>query len=552
VLDKLLPKDSKRRKFAKKLAGGIGVVPPVKTYTELVAEQKDKIPLYPRQKHTRQPVISIVVPAFNTPKSYILPLVYSVASQTYQNWELVLVDASTDRKAKNLINKCADIDKRIKIFETENKGISANTNYGIDKSSGEYIGFVDHDDTIEPDALDEIVKAINKNPEAGLIYTDEDKLSEDGKKYRNPHYKPDWSPDLLTHVNYITHLSVIKRTLIEKVGKLDTKKDGAQDYDLILKIADTGAKIVHIPKILYHWREAKNSTAADIQNKNYIFKAGEAALADHYRRLGLKAKPKAIKNKPGFYKTVFDTKNPITVIFTPFSNKSLVAKYIQILTKGGFLNDIDLILPEELKDVIDVKVNFIDGQDIYLQNALKQASEHVIIVNDFVFPTSKDCFTEISGVLEQGHIHAAAPIIIRPDNYVEDSGIVINKKEKYRLFKGYRFGVNTYFGDTDWTRDVDELSGNVIAIRKKDLQEFIKDKKITKPGITLHNYSKTAGGRFNVVLSTAPVVHARTEQPNGGSQFMNPALTVEGSDIRTYPNDKQMLDALEVMERNYG
>lgn len=552
MLEKLLPKDSKRRKAAKKLAHGIGVVPPVKTYTELVVEQRDKIPLYPKQKHTKQPLISIVVPAFNTPKKYLLPMLHSVVAQTYPNWELIIVNASSNIQSKDLINDCSNVDIRIKVLETDNKGISNNTNFGIEKSEGEYIGFVDHDDTIEPDALDEILKVINKNPEAGLIYTDEDKLSEDGKKYLNPHYKPDWSPDLLTHVNYITHFSVIRKDLLDSVGHLDPKKDGAQDYDLILKIADTGTEIVHIPKILYHWREAKHSTAADIHNKNYIFKAGEAALADHYRRLGLRAKPKAIENKPGFYKTLFDTKTSVTVVFTMFSNKSLVTKYIKILVKGGFLNDVELILPEELKGVIDVKAKFIDSKEEYLQTALKHSSEHVIIINDFVFPSSKNCFAEISGTLEQSHVHAVAPIIIRPDTYIEDSGIVVNKKEKYQLFKGYKFGINTYFGDTDWTRDVDELSGNVLAARRKDLLDFIQGKKITKPRTFLHKYSTIGAGRFNVALATATMVHARTEQPDGDSQFMNPSLALEGSDIRTYPNDKQILDALEVMERNYG
>lgn len=552
MISKIIPRDSKRREAAKKAAGLLGILPKKGNYSEWVAEQKDKIPLYAKTKLAEKPLISIVVPAFNTPKQYLLPLVYSIVAQTYPDWELIIVNASDDKKSKKLINDCPNIDSRIKVFEIDNKGISENTNLGIKKAEGKYIGFIDHDDTIEPNAIEETVRAINKNPDAGLIYTDEDKLSEDGKKYLNPHCKPDLSPDLLTHVNYITHFTLVNKDLIESVGMLDSKKDGAQDYDLVLKIADTGAKIVHVPEILYHWREAKNSTAAEIQNKKYIFNSGEAALKDHYRRQGLKVHIKAIENKPGFYKTVIEPKKSPTIIFTMFSNQALVAKYLKILEKRGLLKDQKIILPENLR-MNNIKATYIDDHKSYLLNALEASGDYALIINDFVFPDSKNWLNEITGLLEQDHVHAVAPIIVRLDNYVDDAGIVTNETDKYHIFKGYKFGINTYFGDTDWTRNVDELSGNVMAVRKKEIIDFIKDEQTsTRTRKLLNNFSKKTNGKYNVILSTTPMKHVRTGQNKGESRFMNPSLTIEGSDLNFYPNDKQILDALELMEKIYG
>lgn len=152
-----------------------------------------------------KPLISIVIPIYNTPPKYLLPLIYSVACQTYSNWELILVNGSTDKKLRKNLDNYLNIDTRIKAINVNNMGISANTNEGIKIAKGEFIAFCDHDDMLECQALYEAVRIINHHPEVDVIYTDEDKISEDGKKYFSPHFKPDWSPDLLLNVNYITH-----------------------------------------------------------------------------------------------------------------------------------------------------------------------------------------------------------------------------------------------------------------------------------------------------------------------------------------------------------
>ncbi len=551
MLYKLLPKDSKRRKAVKKAVGKTGLLPQKQTYGSWVAEQKDKIELFVREELDERPLVSVIVPAFNTPKKYLYPLIYSLVGQTYENWELIIVDASTKQKPRDDIEASTSIDTRLKIFPKDNEGISANTNFGIEKAKGEYIALVDHDDTLSPDALYEVVKAINNNPGVGLIYSDEDKLSEDGKKYLLPHLKPDWSPDLLTHVNYITHLSVIKKELIKEAGGLDPKKDGAQDYDLILKVIDLQPKIVHIPKVLYHWREAENSTAQSIASKPYIKNAGELALSDHYKRLGQRAKVAALPNKPGFYMSEFEMKEKPTVIIPLFANKTLVEKYLKILHQKKLLDGVRIILPTALAGSIDAHITPAEGASKqFIQKALEKSTKHVVFLSDFAIPDKANWARDIASTLVQDHIHAVSPLIKRQDGRIEDAGVLVNKTQKIMIFRGYPCGENTYFGDTDWSRNVDELTGAVVAVRNEELSDFLKSRNAAHSSARqiLNQFSRDKKQRFNTILSTSPLVHIRSSQQFGGSRFMNPSIEEEGSDLRLLPNDKQLLDALEQIE----
>lgn len=231
-----------------------------------------------------KPLFSIVVPVFNTPEKYFKALIDSVKGQTYENWELVLADAGT--KKKNL----DDPDKRIKyVVLSDNGGISANTNEAIKQASGDWIVFADHDDLLSFDALFKVYLAIKSHPDAGYVYSDEDKISASGKKRLDPNFKPDYNPDLLCGMNYISHLSVVRKTLIDEVGLLDPEMDGSQDYDLTLRCVEKlkDDQIIHIPEVLYHWRMAPGSTADKQESKLYAFEAGRRAVQAHIDRLGI-------------------------------------------------------------------------------------------------------------------------------------------------------------------------------------------------------------------------------------------------------------------------
>jgi len=240
---------------------------------------------YSRQKEhgfSSEPRISIVVPVFNTPIPFLCSMIDSVLNQTYPNWELCIVDGgSTDRQIQAELTAYAEKDQRIRVqILDENRGIAGNSNAALALAIGEFVGFLDHDDLLSPNALHDIIKAIQENPESDLIYSDEDKITHDGKKRYDPHFKPDWNPETFHSYNYLCHLTVCRRELITRIGGFREGFDGAQDYDLFLRATKQARSIVHIPKVLYHWRSHESSTAFASQAKQYAFDAGKRALED--------------------------------------------------------------------------------------------------------------------------------------------------------------------------------------------------------------------------------------------------------------------------------
>lgn len=242
-----------------------------------------------------EPCISIVVPAYETKPEFLNQLIDSLEEQSYDNWELCIADASTsdvvEHVIKERVEKYARTDKRYWIQYkrlAKNGGISENTNEGLKLVTGSYVGFMDHDDILEKNALYEVVACINHFPEADVLYSDEDKVSYDLKRHTQPHFKPDFNLELLRDNNYICHFLVISKTLLEKVGGFRKEFDGSQDYDFILRCVERAKQIKHIPKILYHWRMHAASTAGDSDSKTYTFDAGQRALEEHFKRLGIR------------------------------------------------------------------------------------------------------------------------------------------------------------------------------------------------------------------------------------------------------------------------
>ena len=273
-----------------------------------------------RQKHAsfaQKPLISIVIPLYCTPLPYLKELIESVRRQSYENWQLCLADGSPDDKAKEFLEKHYGREKRI-VYQKlkENGGISANTNAAAELAKGEYLMFCDHDDTLEPDALYEIVKAIN-DTDADVIYTDEDKVSMDGQHYFDPNFKPDFNLFRLRENNYICHIFVVRKSLTDETGMLRSEFDGAQDFDFILRCCEKAKKITHIPKVLYHWRCHMDSTAADPSSKAYAYEAGRKAIREHYQRMGIDAKVD-MTERPGWYRSHIKVQgNPMVSIIIP-------------------------------------------------------------------------------------------------------------------------------------------------------------------------------------------------------------------------------------------
>ncbi len=234
------------------------------------------------------PLLSIIVPVYNVDLPLLKACMDSVLEQTYENWELCIADGSAGTETANYLSGLASQDSRIHYRKVPNGGISRNSNAALDLASGEFVIFLDHDDSLAPFALFEVVCLLNRNPEADFIYSDHDHL-EHGNRRAHPLFKPDWSPEIMFSANYITHLTVVKRSLVDAVGRFDPEMDGAQDWDLFLKIAERTSRISHIPKVLYHWRVHPGSTALAGAAKPYAESAQLRAINAHMRRIGMPA-----------------------------------------------------------------------------------------------------------------------------------------------------------------------------------------------------------------------------------------------------------------------
>ncbi len=251
---------------------------------ELISE--DELEAQRHSSWSSTPVISIVMPVYNTPDKSLIQTLNSVLDQTYQAWELCIADGGADKK-EAVISQVMGSDHRLKYTAlADNLGISGNSNAALALAEGDYIAFLDHDDILEPDALYEMAKLIT-SCQPGLIYTDEDKVTEGLDHYFAPYRKPDYNPALLLSNNYICHFTAVRKAIIDCVGGFREEFDGAQDYDMILRCVEKCDRVEHISRVLYHWRVGADSTSDNPFNKQYAFDAGRRAIESCLVRRGM-------------------------------------------------------------------------------------------------------------------------------------------------------------------------------------------------------------------------------------------------------------------------
>ncbi len=243
------------------------------------------------RQFANNPLVSILVPVYRTPPDILRLTIESVRKQSYSNWELCIADdRSQSQEIQDLLADYASKDGRIRVnFLPANGGISQASNAALAMATGDFVALLDHDDELAPDALYHVVEAINLQPDVDLLYSDEDKIDERGKRY-DPFFKPDWSPDLLLSENYICHLLVVRRVHLNQAGGFRSAFDGSQDYDLVLRLTSGNTRIVHIPRVLYHWRSLPDSTATSPDRKSFAAPAAQRAIQEELDRRGVAAK----------------------------------------------------------------------------------------------------------------------------------------------------------------------------------------------------------------------------------------------------------------------
>ena len=316
-----------------------------------------------RQKFDNAPVISILMPAYNTPEQSLKETLLSVKKQSYSNWELCVSDGG-NISVKPVIDEIFGDDIRIKYKKLDrNLGISGNSNEALELATGDFISFLDHDDILEPDVLYEVASAI-VNKGADMVYTDEDKVSENLENYFRPYRKPDYNRTLLLSNNYICHFCAISRSIIEKTGGFRSEYDGAQDYDLFLRCVEYATKIEHVDKILYHWRVSTESTSDNPFNKEYAFKAGKRAIEDYLRRNGIDENTQVIElDDPGYFRIEYKWEKNVSMQILKTKEELIQADYY-------FLADDNMEIPKNPEKYL-VGTALLTGADIVVPKIIK-------------------------------------------------------------------------------------------------------------------------------------------------------------------------------------
>lgn len=453
-INKILPQGSKRREFAKKVYARIfgEYTEEEKIYKKWIDKNEPNKEDLAKQKNTKfdiNPKISIVVPVYNTPENFFAELVQSLQNQTYSNWELCLADGSPE--PIKYMQEYPKKDSRIKYkIIGENKGISGNTNEALTLATGDYIGLLDHDDLLPSFSLFEIVKVINENPEVEFIYSDEDKL----ERLKGPRYgvffKPDFSPYTLNSANYICHFSVFKKELMEKLGGFRSEYDGSQDFDIIARASELTQNIIHIPKVLYHWRAHKNSTAQNSDSKPYAFEIGKKVIKDHIKR-SLDIDVEVTDGlTPGSYEVKYIVKEnyKVSIIIdgTNMSKEqinSLIEK-VKISTYKNY--EIIIITNEKLEEKYKtVKLTNNIFEDYNKAVSLAEGKYFIIFDENLINIDKTSYIEDLVGICQDPNVGIVGTKLYNEQNQVEHSGIILGMNGIGDfLYKGAPKDIGTY------------------------------------------------------------------------------------------------------------
>ena len=398
-----------------------------------------------------RPKISIILPVYNTDPDYLETCINSVINQSYVNWELCIVDDASDREST--LSKLAQFekrkDRRINIEHSSRNGhISVASNIAIEKATGEFIALLDHDDLLWPNALFEAVKLLQVHKDADFIYSDEDKLEEDGYMHRDPYFKPDWSPHLLECVNYITHFSVIRRQIVNEVGGFDKNLIGSQDWDLFLRITEKTQKIFHVPTIVYSWRIHQGSTASTNDSKNYVTANQKTTIKNHLERSHKEYTTEVFSGHHGYWYVKYGVVGaPLVSIIIPTKDKLDYLKRCinSIIDKTNYSKYEIVIVDTGSKD-IETKNYYSELKKDYSKNKLRIVSfpeepfnyskacnfgaknskgDYLLMLNNDTEVLSENWIEDMLGYAQQKDIAAVGAKLLYPSKLIQHAGVTL-------------------------------------------------------------------------------------------------------------------------------
>lgn len=476
------------------------------------------------------PKISVIVPVYNVLDEHLIPCIESVLGQIYQNFELCIADdCSTWDNVRATLKQYEDNPKVKIVYRTENGHISRSTNSALELAAGEYVAFLDCDDTLSKNALYEVVKELNKNRELDFIYSDEDKIDNDGTNRHMPHFKPDWSPDTLMSLMYTCHLGVYRTEIVRKIGGLRVGFEGSQDYDFVLRFTEqtTEDRIAHIAKILYHWRERSESTSADPEAKPYILDAARKAKEEALERRGLKGKLELV---PGMYQwrvNYSSGKNPkVSIIIPSKDNYDLLQQCLDSLTYKTEYKNYEIVVvdngsTEENKAKYEELINLVGGIYVYQPEefnfshmcnigAEKATGEYYLFLNDDIEIIDGKWLERMLGQAELPHTGAVGAKLLYPGgDIIQHCGVMSIGSGPVHAFGGMSDSAGYYFGrnklDYNWLA-VTAACLMVSTGKFEEVKGFNENLRVAYNDVDLC-FKLYEAGYYNIVRNDAVLYH---------------------------------------------
>jgi O-antigen biosynthesis protein len=518
-----------------------------------------------------RPRVSILTPVFNTDPKWLRRAVESVRNQTYPNWQLCIVDdGSTSKPTLDYLRSLMG-DRDIDVIHLAgNSGIAAATNRALESATGEFVAFLDHDDELVPEALFECVRLLNEQPEIDAVYSDEDKIDRRGR-LTEPFFKPDWSPELFRGVMYVGHLLVIRRSLVERVGGLDSTFDGVQDFELMLRISEQTDRIAHLPKILYHWRKLPQSIASSPDAKAGISDLQAAAVNRQLARAGVRAHARP---NPEFPHRAIVEPAPreswprVTVIIPTrdaprhlerclgsIFRRSTYPNFSVLLVDNGTTDpDAKRLFDAFPVDVIpfDGPFNFSRANNLGVERA---DGELVVFLNNDTEVLTPEWLEVTVGLAELDGVGAVGPLLLYPDDTVQHAGVVLGLRGTAdHIMRGFPTAVDGYAGSLSCTREVSAVTAACMVVRRdlfvelgafdehfathyQDVDLCLRIRQsgrrilYTPRAVLRHDESVTRGSHYDQV-DRALLLDAWGETINRGDPYYNPSLSRDGVDYR--------------------
>ncbi|MGB5064733.1 MAG: glycosyltransferase family 2 protein [Candidatus Competibacter sp.] len=428
--------------------------------------------------------ISLIVPVYNVEPQWLEAAIESVRRQTYPHWQLCIVDdGSSHRETLDYLRYLHD--ERIQIlFLSANHGIAAASNAALSLAKGEFVGFLDHDDELAPEALQQVVRVITES-EPDLIYSDEEYIKPNGNCY-SAHCKPDYSPDLLLSINYICHFAVYRRSLLQQIGGLREGYDGAQDHDLLLRFLERTDKVFHIPRVLYRWRRIPGSTADRFAHKHYAWEAGRKAVAEALYRRGIAGKV-ALGRHPGVYRVRREIRNnPKVSIIIPFRDFPIVLErcldsilnrttysHFEIIGVSNQSQEPATLAMMAAYQQQDTRIRFLHYDQLFNFSAInnfaaKQAKgEHLLLLNNDTEVINSDWLQALLEHSQRPEVGAVGAKLYYPNNTIQHAGIIIglggSAGHSHKCFDRNDPG---YFNRLEAIQNISAVTGACLMVKK--------------------------------------------------------------------------------------